>query len=73
MTPAERGAQLERLETATRQARDNAAKAAGMCEEIGATDLALDLNRLAAMYDALLAQVLREQADVPEDPEPDAV
>lgn len=64
-------AQLERFETATRTARDNAARAAQLSEEIGAHDVALDLKRIAALYDALLADVLRDLGKLPAKPPAD--
>lgn len=51
--------ELARLIDATRTARDNAARAAALCSEIGAETLASSLRELAGSYDRLLAHALR--------------
>lgn len=51
--------ELQRLIAATRAARDNAARAAALCSEIGADSLATSLGELAGSYDRLLAHALR--------------
>lgn len=61
-------AQLQRLISATQQARDNATRAAELSEEIGGIEVALDLKRLAALYDALLNEMRPPAPPAPEEP-----
>lgn len=62
-------AKLQRLIDASEQARDNAARGAALATEIGAHDLALDLKRLAAMYDGLVSST-KAQLESPADEPP---
>jgi len=63
---------LQRLIDASSQARDNCTRGAELSEKIGAHDLALDLKRLAALYDALVISTRAQlPADDDEPPAPD--